>query len=133
MNQSSHPHSFNGEGTYNLGQVMGPMGPNYAIVHYPMTPSSVKDGRIVARVPCHAPTEPSYMHSFSVTANYFVLAEQSLHVRLKNVIALMLQSKPLVHSLKWRQSMVSTQLRNQSTADEYFDKRTLFLDTIPTD
>ena len=78
---------------------MGPMGPNYAIVHYPMTPSSVKDGRIVARVPCHAPTEPSYMHSFSMTANYFVLIEQSLCVKLKTL-------KSAVLSLTSRQRLI---------------------------
>lgn len=110
INQSSHPHVSEKDGSYNLGQVIGAMGPQYAIVHYPpvgvSSSSSVKQARIVSRVPCRSMKEPSYMHSFSITESFYVLIEQPLTVSLKSVCGSILSGKPIVHSLKWRQKMV---------------------------
>ena len=110
INQSSHPHITNGEGAFNLGQIIAKNGPNYVIVNYPAdndeTSFSVADrGLIVARAPCRSLNEPSYMHSFSITKSYFILVEQPLCVRLNSVIWSMLTGKPIVQALKWRSKL----------------------------
>ena len=112
INQSSHPH-ISSAGSFNIGQILGKNGPHYAVVHYPLTdgsehpdsiPASVS-GTVVARAPCRSLKEPSYMHSFCITENYYVLVEQPLCVRLQTVVWSLLTGKPIVHALKWRPKM----------------------------
>ena len=110
LNHTSHPHVTNDGGAFNVGQAIGLTGLTYVIMQYPppspSKASSVGRARVAYRVPMSSMTEPSYMHSFSITDNYFILIEQSLRVRLTQVIGSILTGKPIVRSLKWNQDEV---------------------------
>ena len=69
---------------------------------FPLSGSPGENGRVVCRIPCSWPSEPSYMHSFSITEHYYVLIEQPLSVRMGKVIANVLWGKPLISALQWR-------------------------------
>lgn len=107
VSQSSHPHITDNEGAFSLGLGLGPLGPNYVIINYPPVGSSVRKGRIVARINCTSATEPNYMHSFAITEHYFVIIEQPLIIQLKKIVACFASHKPLNETLKWRQAQVN--------------------------
>ena len=116
FSQSSHPHMTQSAGAYTIAVTVGATGPTYAVVNYPPPDaaaaaaaggrSSVAQSRIVARVKCSSPTEPNYMHSFSITENYYVIIEQPLVIPLNKTVACIIRGKPLGPALKWRQTEV---------------------------
>ena len=44
---------------------------------------------------------PCYMHSFAITANYFVIIEQPLVVTMSKVIKSVVKDGPLIDALQW--------------------------------
>lgn len=58
-------------------------------------------GRIVATVHSRWTLNPSYMHAFGMTDNYFVIVEQPLSVALLALAACRLRNEPLSACLKW--------------------------------
>ena len=78
---------------------------------------------------------PSYMHSFSVTKNYYVLIEQPLTVSVGRVIKAILKGKSLSTALRWNGDReVVFHLINRHTKKEhtikYVTKAFFFLHTI---
>lgn len=44
---------------------------------------------------------PSYMHTFGITDNYFIIVEQPLSVALVSAVKNRLKNEPMRSSLKW--------------------------------
>lgn len=82
FSHSSHPHYDRSEGNmFTIGIKVGFTGPEYVVNRIPENaPEAFDGGQIVARVRSRWLLEPGYMHSFSVTENYFILIEQPLTV-----------------------------------------------------
>ena len=72
---------------FSLAMRVGVTGPEYVIQKYPVDKGGDADsnpllcGTTVASVRSRWLLHPSYMHSFAVTDNYFVLVEQPMVVR----------------------------------------------------
>ena len=71
--------------------------------------SCFQRAELVAAVGCRWGLHPSYMHSFCMTAGYFVLVEQPLAVSTVQVCKTLLQRQPLVAALRWFDEPVSAE------------------------
>lgn len=56
---------------------------------------------IIASVPSRWLLNPSYMHTFGITENYFIIVEQPLSVSLITVISCKMKRQPMCAALKW--------------------------------
>jgi hypothetical protein len=65
------------------------------------TATKLSRARIAATHQARWRLSPSYMHSFSVTENYFVLIEQPLVVSMTKAAKVHLTHKALVDTLQW--------------------------------
>lgn len=54
---------------------------------------------------------PSYMHTFGITENYFIIVEQPLAISLISTANSILRNKPLASCLKWQEHETVSQLR----------------------
>lgn len=59
------------------------------------------NAHIVASIPSRWKFFPSYMHTFSMTENYFIIVEQPLSVSLPSVVKSNLKNEPMCSSFKW--------------------------------
>ncbi|XP_076763521.1 neither inactivation nor afterpotential B [Xylocopa sonorina] len=115
VNHTSHPHVMNDGTVYNLGLSITPRGPMYNIVCFSPSQVTIDDSgeekelsmfdqaTIVASVPSRWLLNPSYMHTFGVTKNYFVIVEQPLAVSLATIISCKMTQQPTRAALKWHE------------------------------
>nr|XP_023020809.1 carotenoid isomerooxygenase [Leptinotarsa decemlineata] len=105
VNHTSHPHVMNDGTVYNLGMSIYATGPHHIVVCFPksMDPdiSMFEKARIVAAVPARWSLNPSYMHSFGITENYYVIVEQPLSISITGVVSAKLTNEPIAGCLKW--------------------------------
>ena len=77
-----------------MGLRMGILGPRYTITKFlkgsPETKLTKKYRRLVSKS-CSNMFHPSYMHSFSVTENYFVMIEQPLTVSVTGILSALMK------------------------------------------
>lgn len=59
------------------------------------------NAHVVASIKSRWKFFPSYMHTFSMTDNYFVIVEQPLSVSLPNLVKSNLKNEPMCSSFKW--------------------------------
>lgn len=59
---------------------------------------------IVASVPSRWILNPSYMHTFGITENYFIIVEQPLAVSLIAVVSCKVMQQPMRAALKWHEN-----------------------------
>lgn len=60
-----------------------------------------ENAHIVASIKSRWKFFPSYMHTFSMTDNYFIIVEQPLSVSLPNLVKSSLKNEPICSSFKW--------------------------------
>lgn len=74
---------------------------------------------IVATVQSRWTCNPSYMHTFGITDNYFIIIEQPLSVALITLAACQLTNKPLCTSLKWydNENVITNEYENEMKFD----------------
>ncbi|XP_015113164.1 carotenoid isomerooxygenase isoform X2 [Diachasma alloeum] len=92
VNHTSHPHVTDDGTVYNVGLSITAMGPAYSVVCFPSVPSDTgrnsggkamfEGASIVASLPARWKLNPSYMHTFGITENYFIIIEQPLAVSM---------------------------------------------------
>ena len=68
---------------------------------FPDTQDPLTDATIVASAPSRWRTCPSYNHSFGMSENYFIIAEQPLVLDLLGLFTSMIRRKPVSSTLKW--------------------------------
>lgn len=56
---------------------------------------------IVASVPSRWLLNPSYMHTFGITENFFIIVEQPLSVSLPKMTMSIFKQEPMMNSFKW--------------------------------
>ncbi|KAJ8962837.1 hypothetical protein NQ318_001237 [Aromia moschata] len=125
LNHTSHPHVVRDGTVYNLGLSLFPSGLHHIIVCYPKKEIGedkmmFEKAKIVGAVPARWPLHPSYMHTFGITENYFVIVEQPLSVSIPQMAILKLKEEPLAGCFQWYQdeytriSVISRQTGNVS-------------------
>lgn len=60
-----------------------------------------ENASIVAEIPAHWQMNPSYMHSFCITENYFVIIEQPLSISMFESLKARYFKRPLASIFKW--------------------------------
>ncbi|KAL0129067.1 hypothetical protein PUN28_004036 [Cardiocondyla obscurior] len=113
VNHTAHPHVMADGTMYNVGLSITSMGPRYNIVRF--CPSNVIDDNsgekaelsmfdqatIVASVPSRWMLNPSYMHSFGITDNFFIIVEQPLSISFVKMTMNHFKQEPMINSFKW--------------------------------
>ncbi|XP_070494160.1 carotenoid isomerooxygenase-like isoform X2 [Chironomus tepperi] len=101
VNHTSHPHVMNDGSVYNVGLTITKSGPAYGVLHFPKGERIFDDAKIVAEIPTRWKLHPSYMHTFGITENYFIIVEQPLTVSVPSIIKSQLTNEPMITCLKW--------------------------------
>lgn len=80
---------------------MSATGAKYSVVCFPhghqMFDNAYVVGTQVARWRLH----PSYMHTFGITKNYFIIIEQPLSISIVNTMKVQAMKMPMASSFKW--------------------------------
>lgn len=75
--------------------------PEYNVVHFPHGANMFENAEIVARIPARWSLNPSYMHTFGITDNFFIVIEQPLSISLVASLKSRLLNEPLGSAFKW--------------------------------
>ncbi|KAL1493902.1 hypothetical protein ABEB36_009584 [Hypothenemus hampei] len=102
VHHTSHPHVMADSSVYNVGMTMYSTGPYHSVVYFPKSETSMfKEAKIVASIPARWRLHPSYMHTFGITENYYIIVEQPLSISLPSLVALKLQNEPPAGAFRW--------------------------------
>ncbi|KAG5872558.1 hypothetical protein JTB14_033977 [Gonioctena quinquepunctata] len=105
VNHTSHPHVMNDGTVYNLGLSIYATGPHHTIACFSKSNnpdvSMFENAKIVASVPARWPLNPSYMHSFGITENYFIIIEQPLSVSISGLVTARIKNEPIAGCFRW--------------------------------
>jgi carotenoid isomerooxygenase len=101
VNQTSHPHVIPDGTVYNVGMILSLTGPAYAIICFPHGENIFQDAHVVAKVPVRWKLHPSYMHTFGITENYFIIVEQPMTVSVPAMVKSKVYNEPIISCLKW--------------------------------
>ncbi|XP_050673911.1 carotenoid isomerooxygenase-like isoform X2 [Leptidea sinapis] len=103
VNHTSHPHVMPNGDVYNLGMAVPKGRLRHVLVKFPFD----KEGDMFAKAEVVGSfasrwwLHPSYMHSFGITENYFVIVEQPMTISLNKMVINQLTNQPMVSSLQW--------------------------------
>lgn len=86
---------------YNLGLSVKNGTTQYNIIKFPRGTQMFENASIVAEIPAHWQMNPSYMHTFGITENYFIVIEQPLSVSMIESIKAKFLRRPLASIFKW--------------------------------
>ncbi|CAN7939084.1 unnamed protein product [Ixodes hexagonus] len=88
---TAHPHvDPDDRSTFNVGTQMG-LRPAFVLVRFPPSDEcppgseSVREGKVVGKIPMQSRFFPSYTHSFAMTENWLIVVEQSVVVNVPNL------------------------------------------------
>lgn len=101
VNHTSHPHIMPEGTVYNVGMSVGKMGPAYNIICFPGGEGMFENASVIAEIPTRWKLHPSYMHTFGITENFFIIVEQPLTVSVPAVIKSQITNEPFISCLKW--------------------------------
>lgn len=103
VNHTSHPHVMPNGDVYNLGMSVVKGTIRHVVAKFPYTEKGdmFKSARIVASLKPRWTLNPSYMHTFGITENYFVIVEQPLSVSVPGLMRGLITNDKLVSSLQW--------------------------------
>lgn len=65
--------------------------------------SMFDQAKIVASVPSRWLLNPSYMHTFGITENFFIIVEQPLSISFAKMATSLFKQKPMMNSFKWHE------------------------------
>ena len=138
LSHASHPHYDEQGNMITMGLGLGLFGPKYKITKFIKTnpPELLTDcSRKQVSKTCSKTFNPSYMHSFSVTENFYVLIEQPLSVSVTKAASAMIKGRPLSSALSWDGNTdVKFHLINKKTGRKFpikfVSKAFFFLHTI---
>ncbi|XP_008559794.1 carotenoid isomerooxygenase [Microplitis demolitor] len=133
VNHTSHPHVVKDGTVFNVGLSVGPTGPAYSVIKFPIKrkndKSMFEEAEIVASVPTRWRMNPSYMHTFGITDNYYIIIEQPLAISFTTMFKCHLMNEPLCTCLKWHDnentlihiiSRKDGKLKRTFTAEKFF-------------
>ncbi|XP_046590083.1 carotenoid isomerooxygenase isoform X2 [Neodiprion lecontei] len=113
VNHTAHPHVMTDGTVYNLGMSITARGPAYSVICFPPNRITVDEtgnekklsmfdqATVVATVHSRWTLNPSYMHTFGITDNYFIIIEQPLSVALLTMAVSQFTNDRLCSCLKW--------------------------------
>lgn len=103
VHHTSHPHVDTDGTVYNLGMTGTFTGTYHQIMKFPINNEGkpmFDKVQIVASMPARWSVNPSYMHSFGMTQNYFIIIEQPCTIYVPTV-ALKIFGEPITSCFRW--------------------------------
>lgn len=73
----------------------------YNIIKFPSGTQMFENASILAEIPARWQMNPSYMHSFATTENYFIIIEQPLSISMIESLKAKYLRRPLASIFKW--------------------------------
>ncbi|XP_031634111.1 carotenoid isomerooxygenase [Contarinia nasturtii] len=104
VNHTSHPHIMDDGTAYNLGLSVKNGQSQYNIIKFPNGTQMFENASIIAEIPARWQMNPSYMHSFATTDNYFIIIEQPLSISMVESLKAKYLKRPLASIFKWFQN-----------------------------
>ena len=120
ISHAAHPHFEEDGSMITIGMSIGPLGPRYVVNRIPVNPNDEKTNdslRIslelgtprcftkvqhVASINSRWMLDPGYMHSFSITENYYILIEQPFCINVPKIVKSLVSSEgALVDGMVW--------------------------------
>ncbi|EFN69094.1 Beta,beta-carotene 15,15'-monooxygenase [Camponotus floridanus] len=113
VHHTGHPYIMADGRIYNVGLSVTPFGPRYNVIcFYPNRVAIDDSGKerklstfdqatIVASAPSRWLLNPSYMHTFGITDNYFIIVEQPLTMSFIGKMITYLKREPIINFFKW--------------------------------
>ena len=103
LSHSAHPHVMEDGTVYNVVLTLYATGPHYNIVRFPRVngQNTFEKAEVVAKIPTRWSFNPSYMHTFGITENFFIIVEQPWTISVKEVVKSKLKNSPLASCFKW--------------------------------
>ncbi|XP_072388973.1 carotenoid isomerooxygenase isoform X1 [Diabrotica undecimpunctata] len=106
VHHTSHPHILNDGTIYNLGLSVRPTGLYHSIIEFGKNENGsskqmFEEAQIVASIPARWQLNPSYMHTFGITENYYILVEQPLSISIPGMISSKFNAEPLASCFRW--------------------------------
>jgi carotenoid isomerooxygenase len=126
LTQTAHPFVESDGNLFNLCFSLK-NGVNYQIMCFPG--GSIENAKIVATLPCRWKFNPSYMHSFGITENYFIIIEQPYVISVMSLLAAKIGNKSLSSCFKWypnKQVKISIIERKTGVLKHVFYTETFF-------
>jgi carotenoid isomerooxygenase len=96
--QTAHPFVESDGSLYNMCLLTNDQ-VRYGIICFPG--GSIENAKIVATLPCRWKLNPSYMHSFGITENYFIIVEQPYVISVMSLLAAKIANLPTCTCFKW--------------------------------
>lgn len=75
--------------------------PCYNVICFPNGKNRFNNAHVVASLPARWSLHPSYMHTFGLTENYFIIVEQPLSISVLESVKVKVLQKPLASMFKW--------------------------------
>ncbi|XP_050504093.1 carotenoid isomerooxygenase isoform X1 [Diabrotica virgifera virgifera] len=106
VHHTSHPHVLNDGTIYNLGLSVRPTGLYHSIVEFQKNENGsgkqmFEEAQIVASISARWQLNPSYMHTFGITENYYILVEQPLSISVPRIFLSKFNNGPLADCFRW--------------------------------
>ncbi|XP_072938573.1 carotenoid isomerooxygenase-like [Epargyreus clarus] len=135
VTHTAHPHVMRNGDVYNLGIAKSKGTLQHVIVKFPFTEKGdmFDKAHIVSTVAPRRTMYPSYMHSFGVTENHFVLIEQPLSLSLYSFIQNQLYKEAFSTCLKWypdKETCIVVINRNNGVVKRYRTETLMFFHII---
>jgi carotenoid isomerooxygenase len=101
ITQTAHPLIDEDGQVYNVGMGIVDSNVNYVIFCVPKGDEKFENIKVLAQISPQKPKYPSYMHSFGMTKNYFVIVEQPLFMPMLALLKMKLFNDAFMSVLKW--------------------------------
>ncbi|XP_065336066.1 carotenoid isomerooxygenase [Cloeon dipterum] len=106
VNHTSHPLVMQDQTVYNIGLRVTASGPRYQVVQFNPTDKKgvgkmFEEASYVGSVAARWGLNPSYMHTFGITENYFVIIEQPLTISVPAMIKNTILGEPMMANMRW--------------------------------
>lgn len=80
---------------------MSGQGASYSLVCFPKGHNMFNNAFVLGTLPARWRLHPSYMHTFGITKQYFIIVEQPLSISIVSSLKVKFFKSPMVSSFKW--------------------------------
>ncbi|KAG5674247.1 hypothetical protein PVAND_004227 [Polypedilum vanderplanki] len=101
---------------YNIGTSISSAGAQYILYCIPNVENKFENVKIVSKITPKRKTYPSYMHSFGITENYFIVIEQPFTISIYELTKSLFIRKNFLDAFKW--------FENEPTYVHLIDRKT---------
>jgi carotenoid isomerooxygenase len=99
--QPAHPIPSPDGGLYSIGVSMYQAVPYYVLFHVENVENKFEKSKVIAKFRPTRRNNPSYIHSFGITENFFILVEQPMTMSANTIVQSIVKRIKFIDCLKW--------------------------------